>query len=45
MSIEILVPTNVRERFDVREWRNGLAGLHTAHRAAWKDIIAVLSDF
>lgn len=45
MSIEILVPANVRGRFDVREWRNGLAVLHTAHRAAWEDIIAVLNDF
>lgn len=40
-----LVPADVRDRFDVREWRNGLAVLHTAHALAWRDILTVLREF
>lgn len=40
-----LVPADIRSRFDVREWRNGLAVLHTAHGAEWRDILTVLREF
>lgn len=40
-----LVPAEVRSRFDVREWRNGLAVLHTAHSLEWRDILTVLREF
>jgi hypothetical protein len=40
-----LVPPEIRARFDVREWRNGLAVLHTAHTAEWRDVLTVLREF
>lgn len=45
MTIPDLVPQEIRARFDVRERRNGLAVLHTAHRDAWQDIVTVLKEF
>ena len=45
MLVDSLVPQNIRERFDVTEWRNGLAVLHTAHSAEWRDILTVLREF
>jgi hypothetical protein len=45
MAELLLVPPDVRARFDVREWRNGLAVLHTAHASEWRDILAVLREF
>lgn len=45
MSIDSLVPRDVRARFETREWRNGLAVLHTAHADCWRDILTVLREF
>lgn len=45
MSVESLVPQDIRKRFDVYEWRNGLAVLHTAHGDCWRDILTVLREF
>ena len=40
-----LVPTDVAARFEVREWRNGLAILAAARPAEWADIQMVLRGF
>lgn len=40
-----LVPEDIRIRFDVREWRNGLAVLKTAYPAEFQDILDVLAKF
>ena len=40
-----LVPPKIRERFEVREWRNGLAVLHTAYPGEYRDILTVLTEF
>lgn len=45
MSVHSLVPAEIRERFDVHEWRNGLAVLHTAHSNEWRNILTVLREF
>lgn len=45
MSSLSLVPSAIQNRFDVREWRNGLAVLHTAHSEEWRNILTVLGEF
>jgi Restriction endonuclease BglII len=40
-----LVPADIAQRFEVREWRNGLAILAAARPAEWTDIQAVLRGF
>ncbi len=45
MTIDSLVPRDITTRFDVRQWRNGLAVLHTAHADCWRDILTVLREF
>lgn len=45
MSVESLVPEDIRQRFTTLEWRNGLAVLHTAHSTQWRDILTVLREF
>lgn len=40
-----MLPAEVSARFDVREWRNGLAILATARRAEFADIVEVLRSF
>ncbi len=40
-----LVPADVAQRYDVREWRNGIAILTSARAAEWADILAVLRGF
>lgn len=45
MLVDSLVPNDVSDRFDVKEWRNGLAVLHTACGAEWRDILTVLREF
>lgn len=35
----------IRQRFDVHEWRNGLAVLHTAHSEEWRNILTILREF
>ncbi len=39
------VPADVVERYEVHEWRNGLAILRAAHAQEWRDIIEVLRGF
>ncbi len=41
----IEIPEEVRERFEVHEWRNGLAILAAAHPGEWRDILEVLRGF
>jgi hypothetical protein len=45
MANRPIVPTDVSQRFEVREWRNGLAILSTAHSPEWKEILEVLRGF
>jgi hypothetical protein len=45
MSVQSLVPAEIRQRFDVHEWRNGLAVLHTAHADEWRNILTILREF
>lgn len=45
MSVDSLVPSDIKSRFEVYEWRNGLAVLHTAHGDCWRDILTVLREF
>ncbi len=45
MENQALVPDDIRQRFEVREWRNGLAILAAARPAEWADILAVLRGF
>lgn len=45
MTNQFLVPQRLLERFEVHEWRNGLAILSAAHPKEWKDIVAVLDGF
>jgi hypothetical protein len=40
-----LVPDDIAARYDVRQWRNGLAILAAARPAEWQDICAVLRGF
>lgn len=45
MEIGRIVPNDIAARYDVREWRNGLAILSAAHPEEWSDILAVLRGF
>jgi hypothetical protein len=45
MANRPIVPTDISERFEVHEWRNGLAILSTAHSREWKEILEVLRGF
>src|SRR5690348_11952857 len=45
MSTDSLVPQDIRARYEVAEWRNGLAILHTAYGGCWRDILTVLREF
>jgi hypothetical protein len=45
MENQALLPGDIRQRYDVREWRNGLAILSAARPAEWADIQAVLRGF
>jgi len=40
-----LVPSDIREAYEVHEWRNALAVLVAAHSEEWKDILVVLRQF
>lgn len=44
MSLD-LIPKNIRELYEVREWRNATAVLYGAHPDEWKDIMTILSSF
>jgi hypothetical protein len=39
------VPKQIADRFEVHEWRNGLAILSAAHPDEWKNILDVLKGF
>ena len=45
MAIRSIVPADIAARYEVHEWRNGLAILLAARPKEWKDILAVLRDF
>ena len=45
MANHPIVPANITERYEVHEWRNGLAILAAAHPQEWSDILAVLRGF
>ena len=43
MTNHALIPPDIGERFEVREWRNGLAILTAAHPEEWANIVEVLA--
>jgi hypothetical protein len=45
MANQPIVPKDISARYEVHEWRNGLAILSAAHPEEWDDILAVLRDF
>jgi hypothetical protein len=45
MTNQALVPADIEERYEVHEWRNGLAILTAAHPEEWEDILRVLRGF
>jgi hypothetical protein len=45
MANQPIVPADVAARFEVHEWRNGLAILGAAHPKEWSEILAVLRGF
>ena len=45
MTNQALIPDEIAARYEVREWRNGLAILSAAHPEEWRDILDVLRDF
>lgn len=40
-----LIPTDLREAYEVHEWRNAAGVLSTAHPKEWQDIIDAQRDF
>ena len=45
MTNQALLPADIEQRYEVREWRNGLAILAAAHSGEWEDIMRVLRKF
>jgi Restriction endonuclease BglII len=45
MTTKHLVPADLREAYQVEEWRNAAGVLSTAHPVEWDDILACLRDF
>jgi hypothetical protein len=45
MANQPIVPGDIETRFEVHEWRNGLAILTAAHPEEWTDIVEVLRGF
>jgi hypothetical protein len=45
MTNQALIPADIAERYEVHEWRNGLAILSAARPAEWADILVVLREF
>jgi len=45
MTNHALVPADIDTRYEVHEWRNGLAILTAAHPQEWADILRVLRGF
>ena len=44
-SLWKMLPPDIIQHYDVREWRNGLAVLAAAHAQEWQDILSVLRSF
>jgi hypothetical protein len=45
MTNQALVPADIEQRYEVHEWRNGLAILTAAHPEEWEDIPRVVRGF
>lgn len=45
MTNQSIVPNDIAARYEVHDWRNGLAILSVAHVQEWNDILAVLKGF
>src|SRR5712664_4443029 len=45
MTNQAIVPADIEQRYEVHEWRNGLAILTAAHPQEWVDILHVLRGF
>src|SRR5216683_1431097 len=45
MPNQSIIPADIAERYEVFEWRNGLAILSSAHPGKWADILEVLRGF
>lgn len=45
MSVSRLIPSDLRSKYEWREWRNALAVLRGAHPREWKELLEVLRDF
>lgn len=45
VSTEHLIPDDIREKYEVREWRNATGVLATACAQEWKEILGVLREF
>ena len=45
MANRSIVPADIAARFEVDEWRNGLAILSVAHPKEWRDILAAVRGF
>jgi hypothetical protein len=45
MTNQALVPADIEQRYEVHEWRNGLAILTAAHPQEWEDMLHVLRGF
>ena len=45
MTNQALVPAEIAARYEVHEWRNGLAILTAAHPEEWTNLLEVLRDF
>lgn len=45
MTNQPIVPADIAARYEVHEWRNGLAIMSAAHPQEWADILAVLRGF
>lgn len=45
MTNQSIVPADISKRFEVHEWRHGLAILSAAHPKEWNDILEVLRGF
>ena len=45
MTNQALVPADIDDRYEVHEWRNGLAIMTAAHPQEWADLLEVLRAF
>ena len=45
MANQLIVPADIAKRYEVHEWRNGLAILAAAHPEEWGNIVEVLRGF